>query len=419
MTMVFSTAAFSASPAPDSDTTATDRLAAPFVAPFVMVSGEECLIGLGAVGALPPVPRAELASMLPGYFTEAVRRGGPPILVGALPFDAARPVHLFQPRRVERRPERLDGLFATPDASGPSWSTPRWRLRADPPAEEYAANVAAALALMEAAPDGSVTLRKAVLSRSLVLESDRPLDIGRLLKLLRHDHSVTTYAVPLPSEPGGDPRVLIGATPELLLEKTGARVRSTPLAGSARRRPDPRADRAAAAALMASDKDRREHATVVEAILDGLAPYCRDLNRPEPEVVSTATMWHLGTRIEGSLRDPSVSSLELAAVLHPTPAVCGFPRDRARAVIGDLEGFDRGFFSGAVGWCDERGDGRWLVAIRCAELSGRTARLYAGAGIVPGSVPQSEVAETDAKFTTMLNALQVGDDVITPFRGAA
>jgi isochorismate synthase len=195
------------------------------------------------------------------------------------------------------------------------------------------------------------------------------------------------------------------------MEKVDARVASNPLAGSARRRKDADADRRAAASLFGSEKDRREHATVVEWIADRLAPHCRRLRVPrEPSLVSTQTMWHLGTRIEGELRDPTEPSLRLVADLHPTPAVCGLPGDLARTVIAELEPFDRGFFAGAVGWCDARGDGRWLLTLRCAELSGSTARLYAGAGIVPGSRPTQEAAETSAKFAAMLRAFGIDEE---------
>jgi isochorismate synthase len=185
-------------------------------------------------------------------------------------------------------------------------------------------------------------------------------------------------------------------------------VHSHPLAGSARRLPDAGEDREAADRLRTSDKNRREHAMVVEAIFDVLAPYCRDLSAPPaPELVSTSTLWHLATPIRGTLRDPSVSSLELACALHPTPAVCGLPRAAAAEAIRMIEPFDRGFYSGAVGWCDGNGDGEWHVTIRCAEIAGSTARLYAGAGIVAGSDPDEEVAETATKFMALLGALGV------------
>ncbi|MNQ93520.1 Isochorismate synthase DhbC [compost metagenome] len=121
-------------------------------------------------------------------------------------------------------------------------------------------------------------------------------------------------------------------------------------------------------------------------------------------------MWHLGTRIEGRLRRPDeVSAAELAALLHPTPAVCGSPRDRAAELIRELEAYDRGFYAGAVGWTNAVGDGAWYVALRCAEVCGREARLYAGAGIVEGSDPAAEADETSGKFQAVLRALGVDE----------
>ena len=124
---------------------------------------------------------------------------------------------------------------------------------------------------------------------------------------------------------------------------------------------------------------------------------------------ATASMWHLGTRIHATLKDPKTSAVELLAQLHPTPAVCGTPRLAALQRIRELEPVPRGFYAGAVGWLDAQGDGDWYVAIRCARLQGTQLRLYAGAGIVAQSQPDAEVAETAAKFAALLNALGVHD----------
>lgn len=212
-------------------------------------------------------------------------------------------------------------------------------------------------------------------------------------------------------------RALIGATPELLLEKTGGRIESHPLAGSARRMADPDLDRQARDGLAQSAKDQREHAIVVEYILDTLAPYCSALGCPQgTALTSTRSMWHLGTLITGELRDPDTPSVLLAAALHPTPAVCGLPCERAANLIGQLEPVERDFYAGAVGWSDlgRGGDGAWYVAIRCADICGPFARLYAGAGIVPGSDPRAEAAETGAKFGAMLQVLGLSSDAGMP-----
>lgn len=380
--------------------------------PFVLAGREDTLIGQGCLGRLEAGP-APVEARVRAYFK--ARPEGPRLLVGALPYDMDAPAHLLQPAELTRQAGRPDLSMLLPRASGPRplapAGAPPWRVMAEPTLPAYRAAVAAALDAMargqkDASGEG---LRKIVLSRSLRLAADRPIDAGALLQALARDESVTTFCVPLAgTEEGG---VFIGATPELLISKTGAAILSHPLAGSARRHADAAVDRAAAEALAVSEKDGREHRAVVEAILDQLAPYCAELGTPEgTQVISTATMWHLGTRIVGKLRDPALSSLELAALLHPTPAVCGAPRAVAARAIPGLEGYDRGFYAGAVGWCDEAGDGAWHVAIRCARIAGGEARLYAGAGIVPGSDPVAEGEETSAKFAALLQAFGIDED---------
>ncbi|WP_280501643.1 chorismate-binding protein, partial [Nocardia farcinica] len=179
--------------------------------------------------------------------------------------------------------------------------------------------------------------------------------------------------------------------------------------GGARWRGGPprRAHAALAAGLLASAKNREEHSYVVDWLAGILAPLCAELDIPDaPRLVRTHDVWHLATPITGRLRDPSVTALDLAVLLHPTPAVCGTPTAAALEAITRDEG-DRGFYGGAVGWCDAGGDGAWLVAIRCAELSAdrRSLRAYAGGGIVAASQPREELDETTAKLRTFLGAL--------------
>lgn len=371
--------------------------------PFALVSGAERFLGRGCRRLLPDGEPADLAARVAGFFAEA--GDGPRRLVGALPFDRTRPAHLFQPEELVPTPPA-----ATSPAAG---AIRRWSVRLEPGVEVYRAAVARALALMAASAATPAKLRKVVLARTLRIDCDTAIDARSLLAALAQDDSVTAFCVPLPPRRDAPTRALVGATPELLLAKSGAQVASHPLAGSARRRADPAADRAAAEALLRSDKDRREHAEVVEAVLDSLAPFCRELAAPDGiGLVSTRSMWHLGTRIVGELKDRELSSIEIAARLHPTPAVCGTPRDAAYRAIERLEPLDRDFYGGAVGWCDAAGDGRWHVAIRCAEVSGGTARLYAGAGIVPGSDPAAEADETGAKFGALLAALGIDERAV-------
>ncbi|MDX6805093.1 isochorismate synthase [Terrihabitans rhizophilus] len=358
--------------------------------PVMFSSGGTGFTASGVAEVLDAQPARRLVAAAAGFF--AAGPAGPNRLVGALPFDPEADGYLFQPAKLGTAPARSAQAHAAFPAR--VWGL---NITAQPDPAAYAAAVRAALAMIRAG-----TLEKVVLSRSLRVEAARPFDIPSILARLSVDPGVTVFSMPLPN------RVLVGATPELLVSKGGAGVLSHPLAGSARRLPDACEDRDAAERLKASDKDRREHAMVVEAILDALAPYCRNLAAPPaPELVSTSTLWHLATPIRGTLRDPSVSSLELACALHPTPAVCGLPRRAAAEAIRAIEPFDRGFYSGAVGWCDGNGDGEWHVTIRCAEIAGSTARLYAGAGIVAGSDPDEEVAETATKFMALLSALGV------------
>ncbi len=318
-----------------------------------------------------------------------------PIVVGALPFRRDAPAHLVVPRSVRRGP----ALAAAPVPA----ASADWSIRAVPAAADYERAVEELLRRIDAG-----TLEKAVLARTLLLTGRERVDPALVLtRLARRDPHAYAFAVDLPTD--GERRTLVGASPELLVAHTGSIVQSRPLAGSAARDADPEVDRQRAARLDASGKDRHEHAFVVTAVARALAPFCDPLAVPSrPELLSTPTMWHLATRITGPLRTPA-SALELAAVLHPTPAVCGVPDELARRAIDELEPFDRGYYAGAVGWCDAHGDGEWAVAIRCAEIAGTSMRLFAGAGIVAGSRPAAELAETAAKFRTLLTAVGADD----------
>lgn len=362
---------------------------------FAFQSRVGTLTGYGRAAALPPGTAATLGERVDAFF----RQAGPDArLAGALPFDRESTDCMWQAHRTHGTLPRPDPMHRAPGS---------WTLRHEPDAAGYASAVESALHIMAAEAGAPDALTKIVLARSLLATADAPIDPVALLRRLANDPAVTAFLVPLPPR-AGTPRVLVGATPELLIAKTGASIRSHPLAGSARRQADFAADAAAAARLARSEKDRREHAFLVDFILDTLTPWCRQLARPEStSLTCTHSMWHLGTPIEGELKDPDLPVALLAAALHPTPAVCGVPRVRAAQVISHLEPMDRGFYAGAVGWCDGRGDGAFHVAIRCAELSDATARLYAGAGIVSGSDPWAEADETMAKYGALLTALGI------------
>ncbi|WP_245261590.1 isochorismate synthase MenF [Ancylobacter sp. FA202] len=396
--------AFEAAPAESADGISASLSTVPDM-PFVLASTGETLVARGMLASVAEGPEP-LGARVRRLLAEAE---GPDLVVGALPFAAQGPAHLYRPAELSRGAERSGFASSFPrPGRGESLRPARWQVTPEPTLAAYEAAVAAALARMAQGGEG---LRKIVLSRSLKIIADRPIDAAALLHVLAQDVSVSAFCVPLPS--AGAPRVLVGATPELLVSKRGRDITSHPLAGSSRRARDVSVDRAAAQALLGSEKDRREHREVVEAILDQLAPHCEALAAPgEPELNSTASMWHLGTRIDGRLRDDTLSALDLALLLHPTPAVCGTPRAAAAWAIAELEGYERGFYAGAVGWCEASGDGDWHVAIRCAELSGCEARLSAGAGIVAGSDPAAEGEETSAKFAALLTALGIDENGI-------
>lgn len=363
--------------------------------PFLLRAPLRSLQAHGCSARLPRGGTATLAARVAGFF--AAPRVGVPLLVGAVPFDPDTDDALHQPAWLGT---------AVPT---PTTTTPRFRgtLAAEPTAAGYADAVGQALVqLQQPAPQ----LHKVVLARSLHLQCEQALDPAELAARLGQDPSVATYLLPLPVGAHDAPAWLVGATPELLVSRRGTQVLSHPLAGSARRSTDPDEDTRTAQALLASAKDHDEHRHVVEAIVAALTPWCSHITaEARPSLHATATMWHLGTRIEATLKDASTPVAALVAALHPTPAVCGTPRQRALDTIRALEPVPRGFYAGAVGWTDVDGDGDWYVAIRCAHVQGRQVRVYAGAGIVADSLPALEVAETAAKFGALLNALGVDD----------
>ncbi len=253
---------------------------------------------------------------------------------------------------------------------------------------------AIAAALMEI---DAGAIDKVVLAREVVVEADAPFVVRDVLdRLTRSQPGCYVYG------DGG----FVGATPELLVRRTGREVVSRPMAGTTPRRDDPHADDDAVAALIDSNKDDREHRLVVDAVLSALAPSVSSIEVGDPVAERFTSVTHLTTTIIGALHaQSSANAWELAQALHPTPAVGGSPRDAALATIARLESFSRGNYGGPVGWVDANGDGEFAVALRCAEIDGVRARLLAGAGIVDGSDPDLEWAETQAKLEPMLRCL--------------
>ncbi|RON09793.1 isochorismate synthase [Pseudomonas brassicacearum] len=313
-----------------------------------------------------------------------------PIIVGAIPFDPAEASCLYIPEHAEwqaRSATVRTGVETLPELI---------EQKNIPDEQGFKRAVEHAIVNFRHSD-----VRKAVLSvqRELVFAQD--VDVGAMQNNLRaQNQSGYHFRVPMP-----DGTTLIGVSPELLVHKDGLNFVSNPLAGSAKRMTDPQADRRNADWLSASEKDHYEHRLVTEDIATQLGELCTQLNVPQrPTLISTPALWHLSTRIEGTLADPTVSALQLACRLHPTPAVCGFPTERARRLIRFVEPFERGLFTGMVGWCDAQGNGEWVVTIRCGTIKRNRVRLFAGAGIVEASSPDSEWTEVQTKLGTMLRA---------------
>ncbi|WP_309234448.1 isochorismate synthase [Nocardia sp. XZ_19_385] len=333
-----------------------------------------------------------------GQAAAALRSGAATHIVGALPFDPAAPAALWAPTSVSMS----EGPLPATGAALP-------RITVESAIPEAAQHLQRLKSLIATLSDAGTELEKVVLARALRLSASTPVSAAQILdRLVAGDAFGNGFSVDLTAAgPAYAGKTLVGATPEVLVRRSGEVVTCHPLAGSAPRHRDPVIDRETAAALLDSPKNLREHAFVVDQVRAALTPLCREVNIPEvPELTSTPKLWHLGTPITAIVRDPAITALDLALAMHPTPAICGTPTAAARDLITELEG-DRGFYAGALGWAAADGDGEWMVSIRCAELSadGRSILAYAGGGIVAESDPDAELAETTTKFGTMLAAL--------------
>jgi menaquinone-specific isochorismate synthase len=319
--------------------------------------------------------------------------GTGPVAFGSFAFDAkSADSVLIVPRAVLGR--RGDRAWYTTIGDYPEHrgsSAPPW----PPPGIRWADGEVSAPAHMRAVATAvdrirSGNLSKVVLARDLLAIADEPIDARVLLRRLA-DRFPSCYTFACAG--------LVGATPELLVRRMGGRIESLVLAGTMARDADD-------AALFASAKDREEHTYVTDMVRAALAPLCRELTMPgEPELLRLSNLIHLATPVRGRLGEQR-SVLDVVAALHPTPAVGGTPTDIALDVIRELEAMDRGRYAGPVGWIDARGDGEWAIALRCAQIQGTRARLYAGGGIVAGSDPAAELAEVQTKFHVMRCALE-------------
>lgn len=342
--------------------------------------------GTGAVafGALPFVPGGAARLVVPevvvGRSTDGTRwitvvaDEGPGGQAPGLPDpDAPGADDLVGPRAAHRQPQR----YTVTAAHRPEW----W------------------CGLVERASKAMSggAFEKVVLARQVEVATDQPLDRFAVLDRLR-----TAYPGCHIVGVGG----FVAASPELLVSVAGDIVRSHPMAGTAPRGGDPATDQRLAASLLASAVYRHEHQVTIDMVHDTLLGWCSYVDyEAEPSVVAVANLQHLATLVEGRLSHPAPSVLELVAALHPTPAVAGRPLAAAVDWIAEHEGIDRGRYAGTAGWVDGAGNGAWAVSVRCAEIDGATARVWAGNGIVAGSDPRAELAETRVKFQAMLSAL--------------
>jgi menaquinone-specific isochorismate synthase len=377
----------------------------------------------------------------------AIRRGGDvagpgtgAVALGALPFVRDAPGSLVVPRVVIGRRDGEAWITTTArPGSGPSAARLADRMVADAlggsadprPApsqftltsvmdhDDWGRLVAGAVARID---DGA--LGKVVLARQVDVTANRPFVTSGVLSRL-----LALYPTCMVFRVDG----FLGASPELLIERRGAHVASHPLAGTIGRSGDLATDEALIAGLLASPKERREHAYVIEGLRRTLGPVCESLDIPDkPTVLELRNVSHLATRLSGVLSavpdgpdgspghpgragapgdEPAhpglavPTALELVARVHPTPAVGGTPTNEAVAYIGQVEGFDRGRYAGPVGWMDARGDGSWAIGLRSAHIDGDHATMYAGVGIVAGSRPGPELQETQLKLQALLAAL--------------
>ncbi|MEU5867684.1 MULTISPECIES: isochorismate synthase [unclassified Nonomuraea] len=382
----------------------------PKTAPYAWIRNGEGLVGWGQAArvAVPPGPgrfawaREWLRTVLGDAPADDAGRspgsGSGPVAFGSFTFDEDAPGSvLVVPRAVLARrggrawlttvgeapletfsPIREPGRISYGDGS---LTAPQW--------EHVVARAARRIR------DGE--LEKVVLARDLLATAEHPIDVRLLLtRLARRYPECYTFSV----------AGLVGATPELLIRRTGQEIESLVLAGTTARGTGPADDVARGAALFASPKDRHEHECAIASVRQTLAPLCASLDTPdEPELLVLPNVQHLASHVTGRLAD-GASVLDVVAAMHPTAAVGGTPTDTAIKVIRELEGMDRAGYAGPVGWIDAHGDGEWGIALRSGLIEGNRARLFAGGGIMGDSDPAAELAEAQAKFRVMQYALE-------------
>ncbi len=372
-------------------------------------------LGFAGHGEAARIDRMEVAAVLASIECDdpVAAPGTGPVAFGALPFLPDAPAELVVPRvvvgsdgsrswatvvapvgdRALADPAAaVAELLGRPGRPSPADGPSAFEVRSVRAPTDWEAAVAEATARIRAGE-----LDKVVLAREVIVTADADLSVATVLVRLAQQYpGCYLYLVD----------GFCGASPELLVGRAGDEVRAQPLAGTKPRRGGSAADAELAAELLASTTYRHEHQVTIDAVHDTLLSFSSYVDyEPEPSIVPLANVLHLGTWVEGRLSHPPASILELVDALHPTPAVCGRPREAALAVIAELEQLDRGHYAGAVGWVDAHGNGDFAVAIRGAEFSGPTARVIAGNGIVGDSDPPTELIETRAKLQAMLSAI--------------
>jgi isochorismate synthase len=335
---------------------------------------------------------------------QASKKKLPPIVIGALAFDGRSRSRFFVPETVKIiASDTLRHLLVSSEVVSQDVKN----IHFHPHPEAYMKSVEQALNKIKKG-----TLEKVVLARLLELEMESTINVTSIVNQLM-SQSCSNYVFSLPAihDSQRENSVFLGASPELLVRKEQANIESNPLAGSIASVTDIEKNAINRYRLLHSEKDIREHEFARQAVAETLYPFCREMNVPPLDVISAGPVMHLSTRISGVLHntEKNVDSLLLAKHLHPTPAVCGTPTDLAKETINEIETFNRGLYSGRVGWCDNQGNGEWAVTIRCAEINGNRATLFSGAGIVEESCPESELKETNTKLKTMLRVLGVRD----------
>ena len=351
-----------------------------------------------AIKDLSPVSKKTVADLFAQASSKNIEN---PILFGVVPFDVRQPASFVIPSSVERGavPAASPADEANPNRPAIVSKTPV------PQPEAYADAVREALAVF-----ASGEADKIVLARAMDVQLGQSAHLPAILDdLIKRNRQGYNFALPVWSDTASYDYAgsMLGASPELLVKREGRQVFINPLAGSIGRHADPDIDESRRRGLAVSEKDLREHSYVVDDIVKNLQPFCDTLDVPDgPSVIGTDALWHLSTYITGTLKDAQTTALELSCALHPTPAICGYPTAVAFDYIQKLEPFERQYYAGLVGWQQANGDGEWALTLRCAFYGqDNVMRLYAGAGTVAGSDPDSEVTETATKMETFMRAI--------------